>query len=293
MLLQPTRAADKEQIFLGSTLRGALGQALAHTPDLRTALFDPQAQVHSGPSNPPGSLPTPYALLAPIPIHDPALITQAQQYRFHQSLELILFGPIQARADDIARMLAQSLKHLPTPLYRRTDLYQQAIDLRPEQAPPCPDHPITLHLLSPLQLQQQSRILPPDQFSFSVFFTTLLRRISNLQRHYGKTPLQADFTGLKQRSQSVLLLNTALQPFREARWSNRKRQSMPLKGLTGQFTLDLAPHPELWPLLWAGQFTQTGRLTSMGFGAYRIETASLPNPIHATESWDNTGHPLC
>ena len=43
-------------------------------------------------------------------------------------------------------------------------------------------------------------------------------------------------------------------------------------GLVGSVTLRLHDLEVFWPYLWLGQWTQVGKGTSMGMGAYTIET---------------------
>lgn len=54
------------------------------------------------------------------------------------------------------------------------------------------------------------------------------------------------------------------------RYSERKNQSMVLKGIKGYFLVE-EWYPENLPLLFAGELIHIGKNTSFGFGRYRIK----------------------
>ena len=56
---------------------------------------------------------------------------------------------------------------------------------------------------------------------------------------------------------------------RNIRYSSRKDQKMPLRGISGEFILGSIPD-QCWPYLVAGEVLHIGKNTSFGYGKYRI-----------------------
>ena len=44
-------------------------------------------------------------------------------------------------------------------------------------------------------------------------------------------------------------------------------------GVHGVFTISSHQGKQLWPMLWLGQWTHIGKLTTMGLGRYEMEVA--------------------
>jgi len=89
------------------------------------------------------------------------------------------------------------------------------------------------------------------------------------------TPLETNFSGLMQQARDIQLRDPQLTWHDWTRYSSRQQTKMNMGGLIGSFSLD-GDLQNFWPYLWLGQWTHTGKGTSMGLGAYRIETTSLP-----------------
>ncbi|MGR8981055.1 MAG: CRISPR system precrRNA processing endoribonuclease RAMP protein Cas6 [Gammaproteobacteria bacterium] len=141
--------------------------------------------------------------------------------------------------------------------------------------PECPDE-IDIHLLTPLRIKQEGKNCNEQRLNFSAFFGSLLRRHSMLTYFHTDTPLETDFSQLMQQAKEIPISQQDLSWRDWTRYSSRQQTKMNMGGLIGTFTLkgDLKP---FWPYLWLGQWTHTGKGTSMGLGAYRIHAASLPS----------------
>lgn len=139
----------------------------------------------------------------------------------------------------------------------------------PIPLPPAP-HRARITLEHPLRLRSEGRYLDAAAFSFSVMFTTLLRRAAGLAATVGDGPPEVDFAALKRAAGAVDVTATELEWFDWSRHSARQGRRVPMGGLLGAFTLagDLAP---LWPWLWAGQWLHVGKGAVMGLGRYRAE----------------------
>lgn len=139
-------------------------------------------------------------------------------------------------------------------------------------APPCPERLcVTLH--TPLRLRNRGHNVTPESLTFGALFANLLRRISLLMRFHADAAPVADFAALVRRAHTVPLRERQLRWQEWTRYSSRQRTTMQLGGVVGTFELDGGPALDpFWPWLWLGQWTHAGKGTSMGLGAYRIET---------------------
>lgn len=158
-------------------------------------------------------------------------------------------------------------------------IYQNSLLTQPAapqttRVPECPPS-ITIHLETPLRIKQDGKNCNETRLSFPSFFGSLLRRHSMLTYFHTDTPLETNFSGLMQQARNIRLVDQQLSWHDWTRYSSRQQTKMNMGGLIGSFSL----HGDLqnfWPYLWLGQWTHTGKGTSMGLGAYRIEAASLP-----------------
>lgn len=137
--------------------------------------------------------------------------------------------------------------------------------------PPCPER-LTLHLLTPLRLNSENRLVSQDRFRFHHLFSNLLRRISLLMAFHTDTPLEADFAGLTRAARVMELSRVRLRWHDWTRFSSRQDTLVQMGGLVGEMELagvDLEP---FWPYLWLGQWTHAGKGAVMGLGRYQIDS---------------------
>jgi hypothetical protein len=90
-----------------------------------------------------------------------------------------------------------------------------------------------------------------------------------------ESPLEIDFAALTTQARAVHLSAAQLDWFDWTRYSSRQETEISMGGLVGTVELvgyDLA---EFWPYLWLGQWTHVGKGTSMGMGAYSIESLAV------------------
>ncbi|OAI10568.1 hypothetical protein A1507_21585 [Methylomonas koyamae] len=127
-----------------------------------------------------------------------------------------------------------------------------------------------------MRIKHEQKNVSADHFNFGDLFSTLLRRISMISYFHTDTPLQTDFAGLTTRAREVEIADQKLKWFDWTRYSSRQKTEMNLGGLIGSITLNMAGLEEFWPYLWLGQWTHVGKATSMGMGAYSINSTSLP-----------------
>lgn len=132
---------------------------------------------------------------------------------------------------------------------------------------------ITLHLHTPLRLQQQGRPLGVGQLTPRALIAALARRSALLMEFH------AGQSGWGEAARQITHLSATLTDTRDLHWfdwtrfSSRQQQEMTLGGVLGRWSLHgSAPAlAALWPWLWLGQWLHGGKNATMGLGAYTLE----------------------
>ncbi len=125
-------------------------------------------------------------------------------------------------------------------------------------------------LITPLRMKFHGRLVTPDTFTFRASFSSLLRRISLLTAFHTDTPLETDFAGLSQAAETIPVTHHELRWHEWTRYSSRQDSLMQLGGLLGTIAFESRNLAHFWPYIWLGQWTHTGKNTSMGLGKYQI-----------------------
>lgn len=133
----------------------------------------------------------------------------------------------------------------------------------------------TLHLLTPLRLQQQSGVVGSHSLTAPMLLSALGRRVALLlEMHGGLHGIVAQAKQLHEHGHH-LHMQTTLHWHDWVRYSARQRQEMTLGGLLGTIALHTthaATAHALWPWLWLGQCLHVGKNATMGLGQYRVHT---------------------
>jgi hypothetical protein len=116
-----------------------------------------------------------------------------------------------------------------------------------------------IQLLSPLRLFEDGHLL--DNFDFSRFARSLLRRVSSLAYYYGRYEFTCDYKELASQAEAVICTDNHFIPA-----TDRNRRMAGLRG-HGRFQGDLSG---LLPFLVAGVYVHTGKGSSFGMGAYEL-----------------------
>lgn len=308
--------------YAGSMLRGAFGHALrrvscmtrqkdcAGCPLLSTcpypAIFAPAAAEHSLQRF--TQIPAPYLIEPPAwgesslapgatfnfnlvlcgrALKELPLITLA----FRQALQRGI-GPGDGQAELIAIHQQTGLDESEnncheTLLYQPADgnfaPHSQTIPSPPAQA----SKEITLHLRTPLRLQENGHALPPNRLTARTLLMAAVRRASLMAEFHGAGAPAWDYTELNRLAATV-------DDKKDLKWqdwtrrSARQQQTMKLGGVVGSWTLygDLTP---FLPALHLGQWLHIGKETVFGLGGYRLAHKSTPpaiiqdHPLQATE----------
>jgi len=148
------------------------------------------------------------------------------------------------------------------------------------EAPPVPAS-ARITLVTPLRLRVDNRYLRPEHFTFAAFFSTLLRRLTQLHALHGNGPPEVDAKALVAlaRAQPVHLAD--LHWVEQRRYSSRQSTQMPMSGIVGSFVIGAptgGPLHSFWPWLWQGQNTHVGKLCAMGLGHYTVAPDTPAGP---------------
>ncbi|MDO4776203.1 MAG: CRISPR system precrRNA processing endoribonuclease RAMP protein Cas6 [Cardiobacteriaceae bacterium] len=282
-------------VYAGSALRGAFGHALrrasvprAHkiVPELLASspyaqLFEPAPRPDIGLANP-ATIPPPY-LIEPVAFGESRDYLPGSRYQFdmvllgqaRHYLPLISYAWQQAfRGRDgiahgqgeLADIAIERDNHWYS-IYDGERVEEHANTIRlPSETP----NTLTLHLRTPLRLQQNGTALGTHRIDAQTLLTHMLRRLSLVcQLHFNLTP-QADFAALKARAAEVESHHD-LHWHDWTRYSNRQKQSMQLGGLMGHWHLANLT-PEHSRALQIGQWLHLGKNTTFGLGRYTLDT---------------------
>jgi hypothetical protein len=212
------------------------------------------------------------------------------------NLDIILFGhgqryfPYIVHALSIAGSEGIGSQQQVFSLQKIDDLNEHGIgktvyengELKPQQAATClniPTMPKMIEIIfqTPLRIKQDNKNLSARQFNFGALFSTLLRRVSMISYFHTETPLETDFAALTALAKTVQLQEQQLSWYDWTRYSSRQKTEMNMGGLIGTVQLEMAGLEVFWPYLWLGQWTHIGKGTSMGMGAYTIQSDKLAN----------------
>ena len=143
------------------------------------------------------------------------------------------------------------------------------------QVPAAPDKPlraITLHIHTPMRLQQQGQPLREDQLTPRTLVAAVARRVALVMEFHAQRPDWGHAVP------EVVRLSEQMSDSRDLHWhdwtrySSRQQQKMTLGGLLGRWTFRASPDTlaALWPWLWLGQWLHVGKNATMGMGGYTL-----------------------
>ena len=137
--------------------------------------------------------------------------------------------------------------------------------------PPMPDA-VEVHLISPLRLTLDNKLVGPAQFRPGDLLRALLRRVSMLMSFHTGADLDTDFRALTDLANRARMAEPELKLAAQQRWSTNQAE-VKMDGLMGGFLLDMRGLEPLWPYLWLGQWVHAGKGTVMGLGAIHVREA--------------------
>ena len=145
---------------------------------------------------------------------------------------------------------------------------QPAASLRP---PPPPASGATrLHISVPLRIKRDGHFIVPREFTLTDLLHALYVRLQRLAALYGGQAQTFEWSRASQLVDGLTLHDCSLRWHDWTRYSSRQGNLMQLGGLIGQMTIEGPALADVWPVLWAGQWTHVGKGTAFGLGTYRL-----------------------
>ena len=265
--------------YLGSTLRGVIGQALYHTDK---ALYDFLYENGKN-SEKKQDIVKPYIIIPPA-VTEPKLIVEPGG---ELNFDFILLGEAAEYAHILARALQNvqayglGAKRYPFSLSQIINLGEQRIlwrggiyyekGGRPVKLKniACPSD-ITgaiLRLCTPLRIRRDGSLV--RTVSFQTLIRNITNRITMITERYGGWVNQEEVKRLQELAAEIVMIKENLRLVSIERFSNRLQKKMDFNGLLGEveYAGDLMPFA---PWMLAAQLLHIGRNTTFGMGRIQV-----------------------
>jgi hypothetical protein len=135
---------------------------------------------------------------------------------------------------------------------------------------PEPPSALEIELLTPLRIKRRGEWVTAAGFTAAEFLYHLCSRLDRLVTQFGPGGANRFWEAHRAQVEALPPAPCDLRWHDWTRWSSRQQQHMKLGGLLGHFRVPADALPDLWPLLWLGQYLHLGKNTSFGLGAYRV-----------------------
>ncbi len=261
--------------FLGSTLRGAIGQALHTNADAYRYLFNNRSYSKNK-----QDIVNPYMIVPPI--CETTTWHKGETLRF----EVLLFGEAIRIAQDLIQALVGSTLSLgvsrhPFAFIKARHKVDQRILWENNRFYPSAARSVTLpyfsldavrqvriRTCSPLRIRRNGLLL--ETIDFPTVMRNIAHRIEALALSYGGWVDTDVINHLQKDSETIVVIDSSLKRKEVERYSSRINGKMDFSGLMGkiQFEGDLTPFV---PWLYAAQVLHIGRNTTFGMGGIEVE----------------------
>lgn len=261
--------------YLGSTLRGAIGQALRSDSRAYNYLYHNRSF-----SDGRQDIPNPY-LIVPSPIKHPEfrageelsfhilLLGEAVQYTLPlvKALQIGKLGLGATRYPFVMKKITHDSDQRI--IWEDDCLYAAAVRSVALPYRTLPDvNQATIRTCTPLRIRRDGALL--ETIDFVTIIRNITHRLEAIAARYGGWVDATEAERIRELSAQVAVLRNhfALKPM--MRYSNRLGEKMDFSGLTGSMRLqgDLSPFV---PWLYATQILHVGRNTTFGMGSIEVE----------------------
>lgn len=256
--------------FLGSTLHGILGWALAPYPEVYRYMFE-NRRLGGGKQD----IVNPYFINLP---RYRSVYSPGDELRF----EIVLLGNAVHYSRDFIKAIIQTKQFglgAERKQFELLEIFQSAqlraiwqqnfLDINTatpelllgdtrEKASHC-----TIHLLSPLRIRRGG--MPLLEIDFLTIIRNIMRRITEIATRYGGHVNLAEAEKLLEDASQIKTTSSGLYLSQISRYSNRKSEKMDISGLLGAITFEGDISPFI-PWLNAAYILHIGRNTTFGCG---------------------------
>ena len=266
--------------YLGSTLRGALGQALLQTDKEACAFLYRNSEKEDMDAG--KVVAKPYMIIPPEIQRPQTVIEQGEKLNF----ELLLFGSAEESVSAVVSALEQLYRfglgarryrfdlseiinsQTQRIIWRKGKYFKDAVTAAEIQGEELQNVTgVVIKICTPLRIRHGGRLVK------KILFQTLIRNITNrimeLTERYGGWIDQEEADRLLVLSEKVSTVHEEIKVERMERYSNRTNGKMDFSGLIGtiEYEGDLTPFV---PWMYAAQKLHIGRNTTFGMGKIQV-----------------------
>ncbi len=266
--------------YLGSTLRGALGQALLQTDKEACAFLYRNSEKEDMDAG--KVVAKPYMIIPPEIQRPQTVIEQGEKLNF----ELLLFGSAEESVSAVVSALEQLYKfglgarryrfdlseiinsQTQRIIWRKGKYFKEAVTAAEIQGEELQNVTgVVIKICTPLRIRHGGRLVK------KILFQTLIRNITNrimeLTERYGGWIDQEEADRLLVLAEKVSTVHEEIKVERMERYSNRTNGKMDFSGLIGtiEYEGDLTPFV---PWMYAAQKLHIGRNTTFGMGKIQV-----------------------
>lgn len=262
--------------FLGSALRGVIGQTLHQNLDAYNYLYNNRT-----PNGDKYDIVNPYIILPPEMAEN--IYHKGEELSFH----IILLGeafqyirPLINALQGIGR-LGLGASRYPFELMKVThsldqriiwkdgcfnDAAVRSVGLKYHSLSGVSQ--VNIRMLTPLRIRRKGKIL--DKLDFPTIIRNITRRIEMITENYGGSVDADEAERIRILSEKVSIIHEALEMKYVGRYSNRIGEKMDFSGLIGSVWFEGEITPFV-PWLYAAQVLNIGRNTTFGMGRVQME----------------------
>lgn len=270
-----SRGRAKLPAFLGSTLRGVIGQTLHQEKDAYQYLY--QNRARSGYAQ---DVPNPYLIIPPK--------TGKEMYEAGERLrfEVLLLGDAAQYTQQLVRAIygieklglgacrypfaVEEIIHSTDQRFLWKDgcFYGSAVK---SVALPClclPDvRQASIRTVTPLRIRRNGELL--KTFDFPTLIRNITLRMEHITQRYGGFVDREETERLRALAPEIVKISEKMELTGMDRYSNRLGNKMDFSGLTGELIFEGGLTPYV-PWLYAAQTLHLGRNTTFGMGGIRV-----------------------
>ena len=266
--------------YLGSTLRGALGQALLQTDKEACAFLYRNSEKEDMDAG--KVVAKPYMIIPPEIQRPQTVIEQGEKLNF----ELLLFGSAEESVSAVVSALEQLYRfglgarryrfdlseiinsQTQRIIWRKGKYFKDAVTAAEIQGEELQNVTgMVIKICTPLRIRHGGRLV--KKISFQTLIRNITNRIMELTERYGGWIDQEEADRLLVLSEKVSTVHEEIKVERMERYSNRTNGKMDFSGLIGtiEYEGDLAPFV---PWMYAAQKLHIGRNTTFGMGKIQV-----------------------
>lgn len=262
--------------FLGSTLRGVIGQTLRQDPEAYNHLYN--NRVLNGNQQ---DTVNPYIIRPPK--NETGIYPEGEKLTFHAILfgEAVKYTPQLISAIEGIGKLGLGAARYPFKLDKITHPFDQRVIwesgdfheiavrsmVLPYYSLPSVER-VRLKTITPLRIRRKGKLL--EYIDFPTIVRNIAHRIERIGERYGGWIDDQESQRIQALSSEISVVNEEWKLVTMNRYSNRTGEKMDFSGLMGEMCFE-GPLTPFVPWLYAAQILHIGRNTTFGMGQIKVE----------------------